>query len=45
MNEHSAAPSALDGNKAVEVVEVWAALGVGVSLADDRADVVKIEPL
>ena len=36
---------ALDGIKVVEVCQVWAGPGVGMYLADQGADVVKIEPL
>ncbi|MCI0781172.1 MAG: CoA transferase [Chloroflexi bacterium] len=36
---------ALDGVRVVEVAQVWAAPGAGMYLADQGADVVKIEPL
>ena len=36
---------ALEGVKVVEVAQVWAAPGAGMYLADQGADVVKIEPL
>ena len=36
---------ALDGIKVVEICQVWAGPGVGMYLADQGADVVKIEPL
>ena len=36
---------ALDGIKAVEISQVWAGPGLGMYLADQGADVVKIEPL
>ena len=36
---------ALEGIKVVEVAQVWAAPGTGMYLADQGADVVKIEPL
>ena len=36
---------ALEGIKGVEVAQVWAAPGAGMYLADQGADVVKVEPL
>ena len=43
--QHSIIGQALDGVKVVEVAQVWAAPGAGMYLADQGADVVKIEPL